>query len=312
MDDYLDNKKQEAFEIEREAKQYFRNLHIVNLQPVTTDDYYESLKDRSSPRRYKNPKRSWADKDAGITAGLKFKALFNADAKKELSAKKEQAAIIHAANVESEKESDDRYVEGFYNRQYNQHRDVDELHNEMRKGNPDEIISYFGYALGKDQYSVDYLNDYAFEAENFSFDREKGILKFAYRIPEADEILTFKGFRYDEDLDKIQPEPIDEKHQYIQRIDIMRKILTRVMEMIYYSDVYHFINDLEITGFLVYYDDSFGTKRRKDVVRFSISRQDFYETNFETVNIKSLFEDRIKPKMSAGLYKKSSKEIKDI
>lgn len=312
MDDYIENKKQEASEIERDAKQYFCKLHIIGLKPVTPNEYYESLKDRSRPKSYKNPKKSWADKDAGITAGLKFKSLFNADAKKELSMKKEQAAAIHAANIESEKESYDRYVEEFYNRQDSQHREVDKLHNEMKRGNSDEIISYFGYALSIDRYSVDYLNDYAFEANDFSFDKNKGILKFAYRIPAADEILTFKGFYYDEDSDQILPESIDKQHQYIQRIGVMREILIRAVEMIYYSDVYHFVNDLEITGFLSYYDDSFGKERRKNVVRFNMNRQDFFETNFEAVNIKSLFEDRIKPKLSAGLYKKPSKEIKDI
>lgn len=82
--------------------------------------------------------------------------------------------------------------------------------------------------------------------------------------------------------------------------------------MIYYSDQYELIKDLEITGYLSYYDNSYGTNRCKDVVRFTISKQDFDSTDFERVNIKSLFENRLKPKMSAGLYKKPSIELKSI
>ena len=82
--------------------------------------------------------------------------------------------------------------------------------------------------------------------------------------------------------------------------------------MVYESDSYEFLDDVKITGFVEYFDSSYGKKRRKDVISFHMNREEFYDTNFEKVNVEKLFSARIRPKQSSNLYSKKEEDIFDI
>lgn len=92
----------------------------------------------------------------------------------------------------------------------------------------------------------------------------------------------------------------------------MHRVLLRALIMVYKSDKYDFLDDVEITGFFNYYDLSYGTMRRKDVVNFHMSRTEYMQIDFEKVDVETLFSTRLKPKESTGLYTKKAEEISDI
>ncbi len=312
MEEYIEQQS-EAHNTETCVKRYFAHLHYADLNPVSPSDYYETLKDWTEPQKFKTPRKNQANKAAGISVGLRIKSLWNPEANKELSDKKEKSSAIYAKNLEAEKESYNRYVEDFYDRRGKQHGEVNRLHDAMRDGNIDEIVSYFKYALYQDRYSVDFLHDYKIQVRDLAFeDVEKKKLKFSYKIPESDEILTFSRFTYHPETDKILPEPIDEEYQYVQKMSILKHMLLRTVAMIYRSDLYNFVYDIQITGYLQYYDDSYGHERRKNVIRFHFNKEEFRDTNLEMVNVKALFDERIKPDVSSGLYKKNPKELKEV
>ena len=156
------------------------------------------------------------------------------------------------------------------------------------------------------------MNQFFVEVTDVRYEQKSKKLCFAYRIPNKEEILTFSCFQYDSSSDSIQPKSIEAKYQVVQRKRIMRCILLRSLMMVYGSDAYGFVDDVEVTGFLRYYDESYGTDKRKDVVNFHMSRAEYVQTDFERVNVEALFSTRLQVKESIGLYAKKEEEISDI
>lgn len=309
---YLEQKNQEACQITSSNKCYFRRLHYINLQAHLIDEYYDSLKDWSKMEPFKEPKKKYANRDAGISLWLRIKAFFNGNAKLELETRKKQAETIHEADTKTALDSYNKRAERFCENRKQQHDGVNRLHEMMQQGDVDQIAAYFTFALQQDDYTVDFISQYHIEVVDVQYDPENKKLCLAYRIPNKEEILTFSSFVYDAESDSIQPKPIEAKYQFIQRMHIMHRVLLRALIMVYESDEYGFLDDVEVTGFLGYFDPSFGTTRRKDVVNFHMSRNEYIQTDFERVNVETLFSTRLNAKESTGLYKKSAEEISDI
>lgn len=309
---YLEQKNQEACQIDSANKRYSHRLHYINLQAHTSDEYYDSLKDWREMEPFKEPKKKYSNQDAGISFWLRVKAFFNGDAKSELETKKKQAEAIHEADTKTALDSYNRRAKRFYENRKQQHDGVNRLHEMMQQGDVDQIAAYFAFALQQDDYSTDFVNQFQIDVVDARYDPKKKQLCYAYRIPNKEEILTFSTFVYDAESDSIQPKPIDAKNQLVQRTHIMHRILLRSLIMVYESDEYGFLDDVEITGFLGYHDPSYGTIRRKDVVKFHMSRTEYTQTDFEKVDVESLFSARLKPMESTGLYTKKAEEISDI
>lgn len=193
-----------------------------------------------------------------------------------------------------------------------QHEEINGLHEMMQHGNVEQIAAYFIFALQQDNYSTDFVNQFHVDVADVQYDQENKKLCFAYRIPNKEEILTFSSFVYDAESDSVQPKPIEAKYQLVQRTHIMYRVLLRALIMVYESDKYGFLDDVEITGFLGYFDPSFGTMLRKDVVNFHMNRSEYIQTDFERVTVAALFSTRLKAKESTGLYTKNAEEISDI
>ena len=302
---YLEQREKEAIKATPKIRDYFHRLHYIDLQPHTPEEYYETLKDWDEFEPFKGPKIRDAYKHAGISLGLRMKALFSSDAKAELGKKRKDAKAIHENDT---KVALDRYHKSekrFYDKRHRQHKEVEELYRKMKSGDVEQIEKYFSFVLQQDDYSTDFERQFLIDVADLRYDEVNKKLCFAYRIPNKEEIITFSSFVYDRDQDKNVPKPIDEKH-------IMHQVLLRPLIMIYSSDLYGFINDVEITGFIEYYDPAYGTRRRKNVVIFHMSRDEFLQTDFEKVNVESLYSQRLKAKESSGLYAKEPKEITDI
>lgn len=309
---YLEQKNQEARQIDSENKRYSNRLHYIDLQAHTSDEYYDSLKDWREMKPFKAPKKKYANQDAGISFWLRVKAFFNGDAKSELEMKKKQAEAIHEADTKTALDFYNKRAKCFYENRKQQHDGVNRLHEMMQQDDVKQIAAYFAFALQQDDYSTDFVNRFQIDLADVRYDPKKKQLCFAYRIPNKEEILTFSTFVYDAEPDSIQPKPIDAKNQLLQRTHLMHRILLRSLIMVYESDEYGFLDDVEITGFLGYHDQSYGTIRRKDVVKFHMSRTEYMQTDFEKVVVESLFSDRLKPMESTGIYTKKAEEIADI
>lgn len=309
---YFEQNEQEAGQVDSGNKNYSRRLHFINLQPCTPEDYYNSLKDWSEMEPFKKPKKKYVNKEAGVFLGLRIKAFFSVVAKVELDEKKKQADAIYEADVRSALDFYNKRAKHFYEVQQKQHEEKDELHRKMKSGDIEQIEAYYSFALRQDTFSTDFLDPFQIDVVDVQYDEANKKLRFAYRIPNSEEILTFSSFYYDQDQDAILPKPIEAKYQLVQKKHIMHRVLLRALIMTYASDTYGFLNDVEITGFLEYHESSYGTLRRKDVVNFHMNREEFAQTDFERVNVELLFSARLKPKESSGLYSKKAEEIADI
>ena len=261
---------------------------------------------------FKKPKKKYVNKEAGVFGGLRIKAFFSVAAKVELDEKKKQADAIYEADVRSALDFYNKRAKHFYEVQQKQHEEKDELHRKMKSGDIEQIEAYYSFALRQDTFSTDFLDPFQIGVVDVQYDEANKKLRFAYRIPNSEEILTFSSFYYDQDQDAILPKPIEAKYQLVQKKHIMHRVLLRALIMTYASDTYGFLNDVEITGFLEYHESSYGTLRRKDVVNFHMNRKEFAQTDFERVDVELLFSARLKPKESSGLYSKKAEEIADI
>lgn len=309
---YLEQKKREAVQINFDNKKYFQNLHIVELQPYTPDKYYDTQKDWSEMEAFKEQKKKYTNQNAGISFTLRVKSFFNNVAKTELEIKKKQADVMYEADKKIALEYYNKRATRFYEKRKQQHDDINKLHEMMQYGNVEQVIAYFTFVLQQDNYSTDVDNQFHVDIADMRYEPKSKKLCFAYRIPNKEEILTFSSFLYDPESDSIQPKPIDAKHQLIQRKHIMHRVLLRSLIMVYESDKYSLVDDVEIIGFFKYYDPSYGTNRRKDVINFHMSRDEYVQTDFEKVNVEALFSARLKIKESAGIYVKKEEEIFDI
>lgn len=309
---YLAQMNLEASQIDFENKKYFQNLHIVNVQPHTPEEYYDTLKDWHEMEPFKEPKKKYANQVAGISFLLRVKAFFNGVAKTELEAKKKRANAIHETDTKIALEYYNKKAARFYEVRKQQHDDINKLHEMMQRGNVEQITDYFTFSLQQDNYSTDFVSQFHVDVADVRYDPKSKKLCFAYRIPNKEEILTFSSFVYDTESDSIQPKPIELKSQLVQRRHIMHRVLLRSVIMVYKSDRYGLVDDVEITGFLRYHDPSYGTVRRKDVINFHMSRDAYMQTDFKSVNVEALFSIRLKVKESAGIYMKKEEKISDI
>lgn len=309
---YLEQKNQEACQITSQNKCYSSRLHYIHLQAHSANEYYASLKDWREMEPFKEPKKKYANRDVGISLGLRLKALFIENAKSELETKKKQAEAIHEADTKAALDYYNKRAKHFYEKRRRQHDDVNRLHEMMQQGDVEQIAAYFTFALQQDDYTVNFANQYHVDVADVRYDPKNKKLYLAYRIPNKEEILTFSSFVYDAESDSIQSKPTEAKYQLVQRMHTMHRVLLRALIMVYESDKYGFLDDVAITGFLGYFDPSFGTLRRKDVVNFHMSRNEYIQTDFERVNVETLFSTRLKAKESTGLYVKNAEEMSDI
>ena len=59
---------------------YLDELHYINLNPLTPDQYYDTLFTFKEMKPFKAPKKTLANRDDGISLGLRIKSLFNSEA----------------------------------------------------------------------------------------------------------------------------------------------------------------------------------------------------------------------------------------
>lgn len=299
-----EDRKQQISEQNQEYKWEREYLHIFRLEPVTPIEYYNRLL-AEKKKEIEEPTKRKARKEAGITLRLQIRAFipfFFPEEKKEYNEKVNNS--LDKLNNE-------------YRKRCNAiNNDLIEKHEQLRKQNKDEVEEYFSFLLTKtDSFSLDFDENSTFQiqCQDVMYDPDTKLLQFKYKVPDKGDILVFGDYRYDENNDEAVFSRIDDKDtERDQRIDVLQKVMLRAVLLIYMSDEYQLVENVKFTGFITYYDPSYGNNRQKNVVAFDFSRQDYIQTDFERVDVQCLFHERIKPQISKELYSKATKDIEEI
>ena len=86
------------------------------------------------------------------------------------------------------------------------------------------LKSYYSFvSFGRILFQSDFLEPFQIDVADVQYDEANKKLRFAYRIPNSEEILTFSSFYYDQDQDAIFPKPIEAKYQLVQKKHIMHR-----------------------------------------------------------------------------------------
>ena len=290
----IDRDREEQLEEERNIRGYLMELHYVHLVPLNPDTFYEDEKRRAMKNGPKVPTRKDSQKDAGITLWLKIKSFFSEDARKKRDSLEEKAEEYYRENLElvipRKTEYDKRC-----NQRYTFMRD------QLRNGDKKEVIRFMREVIYSDDFSVDGENRYEI---GFSLDylEDQSQLNVRYRIPNEYEIRVVSRYR----------QKINKADEAKFRIDIVKKVLLRVITIVFLSDVDMNVQKIFLTGYLDYFDSSIGANEQKNVIQLKMDRTLFDKIDFERVSVGDLYEKRIKPKMSEKLYLKEPVDLKEI
>jgi len=286
--------REEQLEEERNIKKYFTGLHYIDLQPLNPDEFYENEKRKAMKNGPKIPTRKDSQKDAGITLWLKIKSYFSEDARKKRNVLEEKAEEYYKTNLElvmPRKTAYDKRCEQKYTF----------MRDQLRNGNKNEVIHFMEEVLYSDDFSVDGGTRYEI---NVSLDYlgNQSQLNVRYRIPNEYEIRVIPRYR----------QKMSKADEAEFRIDIVKKILLRMVAMVFLSDIDMNIQNVFLIGYLDYFDSSIGTHEQKNVIQFKMNRTLFNKIDLERVRVTDLYEKRIKPKISEKLYLKEPVDLKEI
>lgn len=315
MNNDLDNKEQDIDEAvgERNAelhaqRRYYERLHFIELYPLNTEAYYESLKDWSSFKEPKDTSRKDAEKDAGISGIHKVKALFSPESRS-------KAEILQKEYSDKFSERVERMRKQYYKRQEESNKTIELKKEKLIMHDSTEVLEFFKFVLECDEFTLDMLGrnePYQKDILMKRYDSKLGVLSYSYRIPNSEEVCVIDRFYYDEKKNNIKSRDLDKTRIRNIRLKAARAILLRSAAMVYNSDAYENVKSIHITGFLSYYDSAFGTKRNVDAIRFEISKEVFKQINLERVKLSELFDRVLKAKEVAGLYSKKPYELQEV
>lgn len=322
MNNDWDNKNQDVDEAvgERNAelhtqRWYYERLHFIELYPLDSEAYYESLKDWSSFKELEDTSRKDAEKDSGISGLLKVSAVFSKASKSKLENKKSEAEILQKEYTDKFSKRVKRLREQYYKRQEQSNNTIDLMKEKLMKHDSVEVLEFFKAVLQYDEFTLDMLGTnepYQNDIIMKEYDSKLGLLSYSYRIPNPEEICVIDRFYYDMKSDSIISRELDKTRTRNIRLKTARAILLRSAAMVYYSDAYENVKTLRITGYLSYYDSAFGTKRNVNAISLGISKDIFKQINLERAKLSELFDRVLKTKEVAGLYSKNLYELKGI
>lgn len=305
----------EQTEILHALRRYYRDLYRVDIVPLNPDDYYDQQLDRRDYREPKDESRRQAAKEAGVSLPLRIRALLSETARSELNERKAAAdarqivlAEEHAAMVEEHR--------AYFLQQQNQYNEmIDERKRMYLNGDPDEVMAYFEDVLLGDRFMIEFAEQpplYKSCARAISYDPGKKSLCIRYRVPNADEICTIKSFTYNEKEWAVETKELPAQNAHRVRTDVLHAIIVRTAALVFYSDTYHLVDSLTITGYLDYFDRAYGTNQTVDVLKTTISEEEFLKVDLERARLEDLFARLFKTDVSTGLYRKEPYELKGV
>ncbi|ADK67568.1 hypothetical protein Olsu_0447 [Olsenella uli DSM 7084] len=311
----VDERIAEQMDILRELRHYYLHLHHAGLHPLDPDEYYERQIDRRAYREPRDKSRSQARKDAGVSLLLRVHALLSETAKAELEQRKTLADIKeqeytaeHARMVE-----EDRAV--YLKQQEQCNLQIDERRRAYLDGDPLEVMGYFETVLHNDSFTLEFPDrpqPYESCVQVVSYDQAKKTLFVRYRAPNADEICTIDSFTFNEKEWMVETKELPAQNSLRVRASVLHAIIVRTAALVFYSDAFHLVDSLTITGYLDYFDPAYGTNQTIDVLKTTVSEEEFLKVDLERARLEDLFTRLFKSHVASGLYKKKPYELKGV
>ena len=312
---YIRQQQQEAQRLTENLQAvtgYLRTLCYCNLHPLSPESYInESLSLIYHRRRYK-PTLDDAEKDVGITTFVKAKAILPGKSKAKLEDLRLKAKELLASRLEEYNQKVKEDEEEYLQKRNKEERTLRNRIYALSKGSIVAARQYYAYALDHDDYSVDSSNRFQPEHTDIKFLPDTGEIRFAYRIPNGDEIPAVARYEYDLKTDSIVPRNYDIKTSAKWKLQIAESVLLRTAALVFLSDHYDKIKNVSITGYLRYYDTAFGNDQYKAVIQVNLLRTVFDKVSLETVNPIDLFSRVLKANIAAGLYVKEPYALSEI
>ena len=291
---------------------YLNSLCYNNLLPLSTEEYIvEKLKlvTRYHPEK---PRKKDAEKDVGLNLGVKALGKIPGKTKEKLEDLQKRANELYNARIETYELDVQRYEAEYQQKRKERETTLRNNVLALSKGSHVAASKYFGYALARDDYSVDAKHRFFPDYSELSFNHLDGSIQLSYRIPNTNEIPIIAKYEYNEKKDSIDPCFYDSKTSAKLRLQIAESVLLRAAAVIFLSDEFDLVKSISITGFIRYYDSAFGNDQSKNVIRITITKDHFGKINIEKVSPYDLFDRGLKAKISSGLYAKEPYEISDI
>jgi hypothetical protein len=301
----------------RMQRKYYRRLHVDDLRILDADEYYESLKDWRKFKAPRDTSKRDAEKDSRVTFRLRIKSFFSDKAKTELKEKLEKAKILqHKYEMDYQKRVN-RMRAYFEEEQRQNHESVDEMKSKFMEGDIEQIINFFNSVLENDDFTLDILyrqERYDAASEVSKYDKKTKTLSYKYRIPNPDEICVIDRFVYDGESGEVVEKELDKVHAQKVRLHLLETLLLRSVARVIWSDKYNYVDSVNLTGFLSYYDRAYGNYKEINVAKLQISRDILLQINPERANVSELFERVLKGnfKTATGLYEKEPFRLTEI
>lgn len=315
QDEYVQNKHQEAENLTSEltkANEYLNALCYYELHPLTPKSYiYEKISSIRQRHRYK-PTLKDAEADVGITKLVRAAGFIPGKSKANLENLRVKAKELQKTRLEeyNKKIKEDETI--YLRKRENEEKQCRHHIKDLSEGKARGTRLYYSHALDRDDYSVDCEKRYIPEYLDLKFFPETGKLRFAYRIPNSNEIFSISKYEYNEKEDMIVPLSHNTKASSEWKLRIAESVLLRAAILVFLSDPYKTINSISMIGYLRYNDDAYGKEKIKSVIRVNIPREILDEVEPENVNPVALFSRGLKAQISTGLYKREPFDIPEI
>ena len=312
---YVEERRQEAEDLNddlMEINKHLEALSYIGLKHLTLDAYEQKRLSRIHKKKRKEPTLEKAEKDVGVTKISRLIGKVPGIQKRKYDDQRREAEVLwnkrKAEYEEQVKKDEKRYQERLREMEAQIASDLRTL----KSGDKEAVCDHFRYILDNDDYSIDLQEPFLPISLRLQFNPETGTLEFSYRIPNGEEITTIKEYNYNEKTDTIEAHKYDKKTAANWRLRIAESVLLRAAALVFYSDIYHHIKSVSITGFLHYFDPAFGMYQDKNVIRVALTRDTFNQLRLKHVNPAELFGRVLKAKISKELYTKEPFLLEEI
>ncbi len=312
---YVQEQQQRAYELTVQLKQRTESLYRLcysNLNPLSPDSYIDEKVAMIKLPRRRVPTLDEAEVDVGINKLVKIAGIVPGKSKDRLKKLQDEAHELYKARLEKyhQKIEDDKEI---YRKE--REKELVQLTNHiegLKEGRKTASNYYFSYALDRDDYSVNTKDRFHPEHSSIQYFQSDGEIKFSYRIPNGDEILTAAKYEYDAKKDTIIAVSRDRKTASRWKLRIAESVMLRATAIIFLSDHYSKVNTVSITGYLRYHDSAFGNEQKKKVIRMTMTREIFDMLSLESLDPYDLFSRVLNATISSGLYSKEPFAISEI
>ncbi|MBR2812134.1 MAG: hypothetical protein IKD69_12215 [Solobacterium sp.] len=287
-------------------------IHYVNLAELDYEAYYEGLKDHSEFRPKAAPSMRKAEKEVGISAGMKLKSLFSRDAREKVAEMKEEAKALQAEEAAKTEAENAEAKKRFDEEKAAQHANIDAMKEKFLARDEDQVRGYIVKLLDEDETELKEDEKYSGNARIQDLDPENGKIGLAYDLPAAEQIPVVTRAVYDPKEEKLTEVELQGKDASARRTAVARGLLLRLAILLYQNDRLNLFKDVTLHGYMYCNDAAFGRLVDKEVIRFHLDRNTFDQIDLAQADVSELFMRVLRPLGEADLYAKSPEQLRKV